>query len=409
MPEQWFAAYSRAADALPALAVAARPSLLGFSAFTDAIVALTAAEAIFSTDAPAPVRHLAAEIAERLRHGRGGEIGLDWPEGDAWFAARLPCRLAAGGTSLQIANVLALAGAACLLALGDRSEGQLAVTQRGVLVASDAGPLPVGDVAPRDSTAKARHWIFEARAGSRVADIDVRRSTRFIVRLSDDGPEQDPAFATLSAHLAPSCGAGAISSLVATPDGLIDSAFVMVGGLAHGWRRAGLPFLHLEFADYGPRRALATGLLATLRGAVTSLGMSLSEWRALTDTAPDDDALVAFARTHALSRLCIHADDWATAVTTGDPQRERRALMTGCLLASARAAAGQPVIPTACPDGARFAAVADDHACGEAWWRITVPSPYSATPASTIGLGDTFVAGCLLVHAGADPDPKRAS
>lgn len=402
MPETWPEVYTRAATALPALAATARPTLLGFSAFTDAIVPLTAAAPVFAEDAPAPVRRLAAEIRARLQDGRGGEIGLDWPEGDAWLQARLPCRLAAGGTSLQIANILALAGAPCLLALGDRSQAQLAVTGRGVLVAGEAGPVSAADVARRDSTAKARHWIFEAQAGSVVAGMAVRRSTRLIVRLADDGPEHDPAFEALARRLAPSCGAAAVSSLVATPDHLVDAAFAAVGGVVHGWRAAGVPFIHLEFADYGRRRAMAASLLATLRGAATSLGMSLSEWHALADRPADDDVLVGFARDHGLSRLCIHADDWATAVTTGDGDRERRALTTGCLLASARAAAGAPVIPTVCPDGASFAAVAADRDCGGGWRRITVPSPYRTAPVNTIGLGDTFVAGCLLVHAGAD-------
>jgi ADP-dependent phosphofructokinase/glucokinase len=401
--ESWPEIYTGAAAALPALAAAARPVLLGFSAFTDAIVPLASAGPVFAADAPPPVRRLAAEIRGRLAEGRGGEIGLDWPEGDAWFQDRLPCRLAAGGTSLQIANVLALAGAPCLLALGDRSRGQLAVTEGGVMVAGADGPVRVADVASRDGTAKARHWIFEAQAGGVVAGVAVSRSTRLIVRLVDDGPEHDPAFTALAARLAPTAGAAAVSSLVATPDRLVAAALTTVGGLAHGWRAAGVPFLHLEFADYGRRRALAEGVLAALGGAATSLGMSLSEWHAFTGLPPDDAALVAFARAHDLVRLCIHADDWATAVTTGDAARERRALITGCLLASARAAAGPPVMPTASPDDARFAEVAADRDCGGGWRRITVPSPYRLTPASTIGLGDTFVAGCLLVHAGADP------
>lgn len=406
---RWSESYGRLAEALPRLAAAARPVLLGFSAFTDAVVPLAAAEALFAEDVPEPVHRLAEEIRTRLREGRGGEIGLAWPQGDVWFLERLEHRIGAGGTSLQIANALAPAGVPCLLALGDRSETQLVVAHGAILLAGDGGPQRV-DACPRhNATAKARHWIFEASAGSTVAGIAVRRSTRLIVRLADDAPEHDPRFEALSARLAPSCGGAIISSLLATPDHLLDDAFAMVGRLAKAWRAAGVRFIHLEFADYGARRRMAACLLAALHGAVTSVGMSLSEWQSQVGAPLTADALLAFAQRHALTRVCVHADEWATSVVLGDREEERRALMAGSLFAATRAFAGVPVVPTACPSGVHFAEVAADCDLADGWAQVTVPSPYRADPVSTIGLGDTFVAGCLLVYAGGAPGAARST
>jgi ADP-dependent phosphofructokinase/glucokinase len=105
-----------------------------------------------------------------------------------------------------------------------------------------------------------------------------------------------------------------------------------------------------------------------------------------------------FAERLGLDRLCVHADRWAAAVTRNNPGTERRALLAGCLLAASRAAAARPVAPSGLPVGAKFAAppYAETLALGE-WNFVAVASPYLVAPASTLGLGDTFTAGCLLV------------
>jgi ADP-dependent phosphofructokinase/glucokinase len=105
-----------------------------------------------------------------------------------------------------------------------------------------------------------------------------------------------------------------------------------------------------------------------------------------------------FAGRLGLDRLCVHADRWAAAVTRNNPGTERSALLAGCLLAAGRAAAGRPVAPSGLPVGAKFAAppFAETLALGE-WNFVAVASPYLVAPASTLGLGDTFTAGCLLV------------
>ena len=57
-----------------------------------------------------------------------------------------------------------------------------------------------------------------------------------------------------------------------------------------------------------------------------------------------------------MTGVCVHADEWAFAVTRGDPDRELEALEVGCLLASTRAAHGYFAVPERLPDGARFLA-----------------------------------------------------
>ncbi len=402
-------AYAALADALPEMAAATRPVIAGFSAFVDAWVRLEQAGALFATDAPATARQLGRELARRAEAGIGGEIALAWPEGDAILGALLPHENLIGGTSAQIANVLAPLGIDILLALADRSEGQLGVLDARVLLAGSDGLARRAAVAPGHGHAKPRHWIFETTAGSSIGGVVVRRSTRVIIRLADYGPELDDAFARESPKLAARAGAGVLSSLVSTPDAEIDAAIAAVARMATSWRAAGLALVHQELADYGSRPALPGKLLAALQGTVTSVGMSRSEWYAISGGAliTDTEAVRRFAERWSLDRVAIHADEWAMAITRADPIREKRALMTGCLMAAARAAAGRHTLPVRCPEAARFEPVPAFAPLADGWSVVACPAPYLPTPRSTIGLGDTFVAGCLLVLG--QPDFERLS
>ncbi len=102
-----------------------------------------------------------------------------------------------------------------------------------------------------------------------------------------------------------------------------------------------------------------------------------------------------------VDRLVVHADGWALAVTRGDPSVEFEALAMGCLLAAARAAAGQPSSRPRVPAGATFgplpAPPSGDLPDGR--HMVVVAAPYLSRPTSTVGLGDSFTAGCLLVHS----------
>ena len=151
------------------------------------------------------------------------------------------------------------------------------------------------------------------------------------------------------------------------------------------------------FHDLGARDRV----LAAARGAITSLGMSHSEFGELGlaggSSAPVS-AMMALADRLELDRLCVHADHWAAAATRKDPRTEREALMAGCLVASARAAANRPVVPDDIPEGATFREPSfAPLARHGAWSIVACPSPYMPRPATTLGLGDSFTAGCLLV------------
>src|SRR5258708_29026970 len=127
--------------------------------------------------------------------------------------------------------------------------------------------------------------------------------------------------------------------------------------------------------------------------------MSRSEYLALGLHADDLAAgMVAGGERLGVRRVCVHADHWAAAATLDDPARERDALMMGCLLASSRAAAGRPVYPKAVARDAAFARIPFEGTMRrDPWPPACCASPYLTRPATTLGAGDTFTAGCLLV------------
>jgi ADP-dependent phosphofructokinase/glucokinase len=127
--------------------------------------------------------------------------------------------------------------------------------------------------------------------------------------------------------------------------------------------------------------------------------MSHSEFQQiLPESTALAEGMLALARRLDLARVCVHADEWAAAVTRLDTELERKALMAGCLLASCRAATGRPVAPKTYPQEAVFN---DPPACSiassDGWHFVSCSAPYLPHPVSTLGLGDTFTAGCLFV------------
>ncbi|MCP4384028.1 MAG: 6-phosphofructokinase, partial [Hyphomicrobiales bacterium] len=145
---------------------------------------------------------------------------------------------------------------------------------------------------------------------------------------------------------------------------------------------------------------------------VTSFGLSLSELAGLAGEGERPDAAARrLAEAFGLDRICVHADEWALAVTRGEAERELEALELGCLLASARAAAGYFSVPNRLPDGVRFRKPPlPSSRKRDGWSIVCCPAPYLEKPAATIGLGDTFLAGTLLVLGGStDPARTRSS
>ena len=143
--------------------------------------------------------------------------------------------------------------------------------------------------------------------------------------------------------------------------------------------------------------------MESLGGAVGSVGMSESEFLTLARTLMPNlegdigAGMVAFGECFGFERVCIHADHWAASATLGDPVVEREALMLGCLLSSVRAAAGRPVRPQSIAARAEFHQPPFPDPVGSGRWTlVSCASPYLARPETTLGLGDSFTAGCLL-------------
>jgi ADP-dependent phosphofructokinase/glucokinase len=396
----WAGEYEALARRLPGLAASARLTLCAFSACIDRLFDLHALAPRLLAHADPRAVGFGRELRRRAAAGIGGEICVDWPEGPAWLepqarASRL------GGTAAQAANALALLDAPALLSLADRGPAQLALIDGRVLVAGRDGPVPLAACPAGAASGKLPHFIFEYTAGHDVAGATPPRSTRVIVRFAEEDIDHDPAFDVLSASLAATAGAGIVDGFNELAPERFATAVERALAVVERWRAAGLGVVHAELGDYSePGNRAAT--LAALRGRVTSIGMNRNELAVLAQRAAPVDAPVdeqAFAMAEALlvDRVCIHADDWALGLTRGDPARERLALMTGCLLAATRAGRGVPAVPTAPPAGARYATPPAPTIAPAGWHVVTCASPALARPRSTIGLGDTFLAGTLLV------------
>ena len=398
----WRQAFDALAAAVPDFVAVAKPLLTGFAACVDKLIDLHAMAPTLKRE-PAG-RILFDELMARARGGRGGEVEVDWPGGPEFldpFAK--PGATAIGGTSAQAASTLACLGASAVIALADRSAGQLAVLHPAVKLIGENGTLvSVGDVRPTGA-GKPAHYIVEYSAGRPLPDFTPQRSTRVIVRFAAEDLEDDPLFERYGRTLAAGAGAALLSSPNAVGVERLRSALDRMASFARAWQEAGIT-VHFELGEY-PTPGALDETLRRMTGSVTSIGLNFNELRSIgIASAASEAELTAFAEHHSLSRLVVHADHWALALTREDPERELDALAMGCLLASARAEAGGPVAKPHAPAAAVFqgAPHAPISLCaGSGWHIVCCAAPYLSNPASTIGLGDTFTAGTMLVHAGA--------
>jgi ADP-dependent phosphofructokinase/glucokinase len=338
------------------------------------------------------------KLVRRALSGIGGELAIEWPEGPAWMDALVSGRRAVGGTSLQAAQMLAMLGAPAMASLQDRSAGQLAVIHPDVLVATDDGARRRSAIAAV-GIGRPPHYIFEYTAGQLIDGKPVPRSSRTILRFDHSDLQHDNAFDRLSVKLAGSAGAGIVSGFnEASPERLADE-IDYAAGMARAWRQAGLALVHLELGDYADE-ADCRMTVERMFGEVSSVGMSLSELKGIVEDEPRPEAAaILLAESFELERVCVHADDWALTVTRGDPEREVEALQAGCLLAASRAAAGDFTVPRQLPDSACFRdpPLPRSSRASGGWSVACCPAPHLEKPAATIGLGDTFLAGTLLV------------
>jgi ADP-dependent phosphofructokinase/glucokinase len=404
---RWRDAYVRVADRIVTGAPGARLILTGTSACVDAIFHIDT-ERLSRLAAP-PVRtggrdsvqgtELLGRVLARISRGRGGELLARWPGGPAWISALLglPDRYQLGGTGPQASWALATVGAASVLALADRSAGQLAVIDSRTGVCADGRVVTAGSLIPSGTPTKLPHCILEFTAGTAAGTVTVPRSSRIILRFGDEPIERDEQFLAMTPTLVPQASAGLLSGLNVLADGdKFDRDWL--AGLARAWADADLPVIHHELAEFpAPRRLQEAACLCQ----ATSVGLSLSELFMLTGTRGDPRLLARdVAAGCGAQRVIVHADDWALAVHRDDPWHTEDVLLAGNAFAAARARAGRPV---AALDPAADATYTDDLPPGsplDDGWQVTcVPAPHLRQPAGTVGLGDTFVAGVLLAES----------
>jgi ADP-dependent phosphofructokinase/glucokinase len=403
----WTTAYEALIRRIPEHVGRARMILGGFSTCLDKYLSLHELEAARTHAGGTPAEALFIELDRRATCGIDGELLVNWPGGPGWLDRYVLTREALGGSNSQAAQQLALLGAPALVAISDRSRAQLSVIDDEVLIATENGVLPRRSVYPSCDNNKPPHYIFEYTAGKALGDRVVPRSSRTIVRFAHSVLEHDPAFDRVSIELAAESGAGIICGFNGLPPEKMDGELEYAAALARAWRGQGLDLIHFELGDY-PEAVMRDKSLAGIGPVASSMGMSLSELIGLVpDAGHIEEKAICLGETFGLSRVCVHADEWAMVVTHHDPDLEREALMMGCLLASSRAAAGSVGVPRRLSENAQFinppfpALHRRNH-----WEVVCCPAPYFATPAGTIGLGDTFLAGTLLV-LGARPSGSR--
>lgn len=354
-------------------------------------------------------KNLLDELKRRALDGIGGEIFIDWPQGADWIDRHIAGQRAIGGTNAQAAYMLAVLGGKALIALADRTAPQLSVLHPDSLLATKDGFSPVSSVPP-NGAGGAPHYIFEYTAGTIIDGATVPRSTRTIVRFEHNALHRDPEFVEATVNHTDEIGAGVLCGFNEVPPQIWEEELDYAAAVGAAWREAGLPVIHVELADF-PNPDLRDATMERVVPVANSLGMSLSELDDLaTGSVSQEAAALDLAKLHGLDRICVHADEWAFTVTRGEPERECEALMAGCLLASTRAEAGYFTVPTRLPQAAQFKAPPlPRKQYRDGWWLVCCPAPYLAKPAATIGLGDTFLAGTLLVLGGAPAKaPPRA-
>ncbi|WP_234835518.1 ADP-dependent glucokinase/phosphofructokinase [Sinorhizobium meliloti] len=367
------------------------------STVVDARVDMHAMPALVEAAPGSLARILFEMLKDRARRGIGGEVRVDWPQGPDWLRENIEIHHALGGTGPQAAWVLSKLGARAIIALEDRHSLMLRQIPPGVLIVQD-GELLEGASAVASEQTVPETFIFEYTAGKPVGDVTPKRSSRIIVRFNDRGLQDDSQFDRISTELAPAAAAGLLSGLNDVDFAALPEASERLFKLARAWQDAGLKTVHFELAGY-PSKAALDHVLSALQGAVTSLGMSQSEFLTLyPDASHPMPAMIALGEKLQLRRVCVHADTWAAAVTRCDPGTELQALMAGCAIASARAACGAPVSKVEIAEDAQFPPLPfEGYGRQGDWSFVACSAPYIEAPQTTLGLGDSFTAGCLLI------------
>lgn len=403
----WFDAYGELISRQPRYVSSAGPIVAGFSATTDAIhvvddhgLAALLSSSPNSSHSPAFAAGL-AQAREWITSGRDGEIFVDDTTADARLDELVgaPSRVQCGGTSIQAAWSWAEMGLHPLLSLQNRSERQLTATAGGISLAEPGGAtVLVRNAGVRPYAAVPSNHVLEFPAGLRAGGVTVARASRIMMIFAKKRLQLDVSFASAS----PQFVAGGVG-LVSGFNGLGEDAGEQIAAVTETvreWKDAGARLVHLELADYSSRTELVE-VLNLCAAPVDSIGMNASEFAQLIGGRGDlaTEAGV-FGDAHGFSRVVIHGDRWAMSVHHGDPKVESVALMAGCVAAANRAEVGAPRARWSLPEAAQFASEIPPQQVLASGRSVTVvASPFLEHPRSTIGLGDTFVSGDLLIQS----------
>lgn len=400
----WKARYARVGHEVPLAASGVVPMFAGFTIFVDALYSLDnhglrALHRADLSDAPDAVQKGLDEVHRRLRSDLDGEVFIDdstaGPLVEGLFGP--PDRLQVGGTSAQAAWTWARVGAPVLLSIRDQDQDQVDVLDPAILVATEGGAVPVGDLpAAASDGSGVRNHILQFTAGSRIGDHTIGRSSRIILRLKPKRLQYDDDFARyVTSHCQGAMGlvSGLLGLAPQEHENLRRIRDLAANCTARG------SAVHLELSEVNAVDE-ALKVLDVFRSAVRSLGVGLDELFALTGSRTPEDGGRALAELMNLDAVYIHADRWAASVHREDPKTEADALVAGAVAASARAAAGTPQSAWTVSAGAEFDDdIPTDRDVGGGYRLTAVSTPYLRRPSSTIGLGDTFVGGLLLAHA----------
>jgi ADP-dependent phosphofructokinase/glucokinase len=403
--DDWRSRYVDLAERLRAVAPTANPVLLSSTVNVDEVFTMRPARLTElvrrGREAGGTADKLVSAVLACLADGQDGELFWDWGEGVPWVRGALgvPERVQVGGTGAQAAWALGELGAPCVLALGRRSAEQLSVLAPQALLCANGSLVPIRDAVPGGSAPAARHQILEFARGTSWDGVCLSRSNRIILRFAAIAPELDLEFRAMQGELSKRAGAALLSGL----NGLARSdagALTWSRDIAHIWKDNGVLLRHLELGDTKDPTELRA-LVGELGGLFSSVGVSHSELQKIWGPSTD---VGARARDLGIELGCdwlvVHSDQWSLAAHRSDPAVAVKRLMTGNLMASGRASYGAPVgdlrpvagsqYPTDIPVAGRLA---------DGWRVDCAPVPYIESPASTIGLGDTFTAGLLLAGA----------
>lgn len=402
---RWSERYSELALELMAGAGGAAPVLISSTVDVDEIYSMDEARFHSLIQRSVVQGDVAAEVAQEVRRQLlaecDGELYWDWPDGTEWLQDVLgvPDRCQLGGTGPQAAWALDVLGARSIMALRRRHHEQLAVLPNNLLVCAEGGLVQVRELRPDDEVPPSKHAILEFYRDSTLLGARVGRSHRLILRFAPIALEMDCEFLAMQDELCPTAGAAVLSGLngLATSD---RESLEWARKVTRIWADNDVRLRHLELGDTR-RPALFREVLGHLRGLCSSVGLSLSELWAIWGPG-GEVATKACELAGALGTNCvvIHADEWSLAVHRDDREAIVRRLMSGNLLASARAVRGAPAADLVPAGQSQYTGdLPSSTQLPDGWNVDCVPVPHQPNPFSTIGLGDTFTAGLLLAGA----------